>query len=58
MFPEWPILRQTPGENGAWGEYKFYLNESQLIAAYKKGEMFMMASWKKRQPGAQRKIPY
>ena len=27
-FPyDWPLLRQTPGFLGEWGEYKFYLNE-------------------------------
>jgi hypothetical protein len=25
-FPEWPLLRQTSGSNGVWGNYKFYLN--------------------------------
>lgn len=24
--PEWPLLRQTSGSNGVWGNYKFYVN--------------------------------
>ncbi len=27
MNPEWPILRQTPGHSGIWGECRFVVNE-------------------------------
>ena len=26
-FPEWPLIRQTPGEKGVWGDYQFHINE-------------------------------
>ena len=26
-FPEWPLLRQTPGSKGMWGDCQFVLNE-------------------------------
>ena len=26
-FPEWPLLRQTPGSKGRWGNCQFFLNE-------------------------------
>lgn len=25
-FPEWPLLRQTSGSKGVWGNYEFYVN--------------------------------
>jgi hypothetical protein len=27
-FPEWPLLRQTPGRKGVWGNCRFFLNEA------------------------------
>lgn len=26
-FPEWPLVRQTPGDKGIWGDCKFFVNE-------------------------------
>ena len=26
-FPEWPIIRQTPGRSGIWGDCRFLVNE-------------------------------
>ncbi|MGI4789432.1 MAG: glycosyltransferase family 10 domain-containing protein [Janthinobacterium lividum] len=26
-FPEWPLIRQTPGRSGIWGECQFFINE-------------------------------
>lgn len=26
-FPEWPLIRQTPGRSGVWGECRFFVNE-------------------------------
>ena len=26
-FPEWPLIRQTPGRTGVWGECRFFINE-------------------------------
>ena len=27
-FPDWPLLRQTPGGLGVWGECRFFVNEA------------------------------
>ena len=26
-YPEWPLLRQTPGGKGVWGDCRFFINE-------------------------------
>lgn len=26
-FPEWPLIRQTPGRSGVWGDCRFFINE-------------------------------
>ena len=26
-FPSWPLLRQTPGGRGVWGDHRFFVNE-------------------------------
>ena len=26
-FPTWPLLRQTPGRSGRWGDFTFFVNE-------------------------------
>ena len=26
-FPEWPLIRQTPGRAGVWGDCRFFINE-------------------------------
>lgn len=26
-FPNWPLVRQTPGRSGIWGEFQFFINE-------------------------------
>lgn len=27
-FPEWPLIRQTPGRRAIWGECRFFINEA------------------------------
>ena len=27
-FPEWPLIRQTPGRAGVWGDCRFFINEA------------------------------
>ena len=26
-FPDWPVIRQTPGRSGVWGDCRFFVNE-------------------------------
>lgn len=33
-FPEWPLLRQTPGSKGIWGEYQFFVNDDTIDCDY------------------------
>lgn len=28
--PEWPLIKQTPGSKGLWGDYKFYINDDKV----------------------------